>query len=550
MPTLRTVASADNLATRLRDARQARRAHHDRPERGPRELILIAFAVPVVSILVTLVIVFAVLMMAGSGLSGIGTAVATCWLAINQVPLSIAGVSIGILPMLPTLLVAGGTAAVVASSCRARHTLSEYIAVGASAVAGALLMTAIALAVVMDGSSVLPIQSPNALEAFGLTLVVQGLAATAGVVLGRSELVTSRLSAADRRGIRYGFVAVLALFAAGGLLIVLRLILRFDALRDLVSGGYDFDGYLGLTLLSVLYLPNLIIGAAAVLVGSEAHVGGASVDLFAARGGSVPALPALAVLPDHTVWWAAWGLLVPLVIAGVVAWRCRTSDPLRYARSIGMAAAVAATTMVVFGWLAGGTLGEIGAAGITLVTAGVYTLGWIGLSGLVIGLVLNFLPALRSRTSAAAGGDADDGDWLDAVDADDDATDEYTDEYLADEYSADGELAEGEFDDGYEDVDDGYAADGEYAGADLAEGEYSGPDVEDGDLDGADADDAAGTDPADNDPADNDPADNGGDVDATPTARPHRTRAARIDPDDLDDPWTYDDADTVTRTKR
>ncbi|RPA65693.1 hypothetical protein EF294_02805 [Gordonia oryzae] len=520
MSTLRTVASADNLATRLRDARRARRAHHGRTERGPRELILIAFAVPVVSVLVALVIMLAVLMMAGSGLSGIGTAVATCWLAVNQVPVSIAGVSIGILPMLPTLLVAGGTAAVVASSCRSRHTLSEYVAVGASAIAGALLMTAIALAVVMDGSSVLPIQSPNALEAFGLTLVVQGLAATAGVVLGRSELVTSRLSTADRRGIRYGFAAVLALFAAGGLLILLRLILKFDALRDLVSGGYDFDGYLGLTLLSVLYLPNLIIGAAAVLVGSEAHVGAASVDLFAARGGSVPALPALAVLPEHTAWWAASGLLVPLVIGGVVAWRCRTADPLRYARSIGMAAAVAATTMVVLGWLAGGALGEIGAAGITLVTAGVYTLGWIGLSGLVIGLVLNFRPALRSRTSAVAGPDpdTDDGDWLDIVGADDDATDEYTDDYLAD----------GEIDDGY--VEDPLV-DGDLHGGDA---EYDGEDT-------TDADGAAGTDPA------------GSDIDATPTARPHQTRAARIDPDDLDDPdeaWTFDDADAVTRTKR
>lgn len=549
MPTLRTVASADNLATRLRDARQARRAHHDRPERGPRELILIAFAVPVITILVTLVIVFAVLAMAGSGLSGIGTAVATCWLAINQVPVSIAGVSIGILPLLPTLLVAGGTAAVVASSCRSRHTLSEYVAVGASAVAGALLMTAIALAVVMDGSSVLPIQSPNALEAFGLTLVVQGLAATAGVVLGRSELVTSRLSAADRRGIRYGFVAVLALFAAGGLLILLRLILRFDALRDLVSGGYDFDGYLGLTLLSVLYLPNLIIGAAAVLVGSEAHVGAASVDLFAARGGSVPALPALAVLPDHSVWWAVWGLLVPLAIAGVVAWRCRTADPLRYARSIGMAAAVAATTMVVFGWLAGGTLGEIGAAGITLVTAGVYTLGWIGLSGLVIGLLLNFLPSLRSRTSAASGTDAD--DWIDAVDADDDdAADDYIDDYLAEDDLADG-------------IDDGYADEGtDSAGEDVDEayvdGGYAEDDYVDGDLDGGDAeydDDATGADDAADadDAAGTDPADNGDDTDAAPTARPRRAGAARIDPDDVDDPedaWTFDRSDAVTRTKR
>ncbi|MGC4935633.1 DUF6350 family protein [Gordonia sp. DT30] len=528
MPTLRTVASTDNLATRLRDARQARRAHHERPERGPRELILVAFAVPVVTVVLALVVVLAVLLMAGSGLSGVASAVAACWLAINQVPITVAGVTIGVLPMLPTLLVAGGTAAVVASSCRARHTISEFVAVVCSAIAGALLVTAIALAVVMDGSSVLPIQSPNALAAFGLTFVVQGLAAAAGVVIGRSELLASRLSVTDRRGIRYGFVAVLGLVAAGGLLILLRLILRFDALGDLVAGGYDFDGYLGLTLLSILYLPNLMVGAAAVLVGSEVHVGPASADLFAVRGAPVPPLPALAVLPAHSVWWAAWGLLVPALIAGWVAWRCRTADPLNYARSIGMAAAVAATTMVIFGWLAGGTLGEIGTTGITLVTAGVFTLGWIAALGLAVWLVQHFLPSMRTRTSGSRRADtartAD--DWLDAEN-------------------------ETDFDAEYEtgldvEVESDAANDDDHLAADLDDLE------DDGDLEDLEADGEYEYGDDDLDEPDLVAASDGDAVEPATEERHGTTRrrapAARVDPDDVDEgTWSFADPGSGSR---
>lgn len=224
--------------------------------------------------------------------------------------------------------------------------------------------------------------------------------------------------------------------------------LRFRVLCDLIATGVDFDGHLGLTMLSILYLPNIMIGAAAVLVGSQVHVGPVSADLFAVRGGSVPPLPVLAVLPTQSVWWAAFGLVVPAAIAMFAAWKCRSADLAGYARSVGMAAALAATAMVFFGWLAGGSLGEIGTTGVTVVTAGVFTLGWFAAAGIVVALIHNIVPMLR-RGSAPV---ADDDDWLDEMDFDDDYLaedydDDYDEDYLAEDYdeaAADDELRDDE----------------------------------------------------------------------------------------------------------
>ncbi|NDK88679.1 hypothetical protein GYA93_03635 [Gordonia desulfuricans] len=483
MPTIRSVSAADSLATRLREARRARREHGGRPERGARELILIAFGVPLITVSVAVLIILAVQLMAGGALSAVPSAVAACWLAVHQVPITFGGVTIGVLPILPTLLVAAGTALIAGSASRTRHG-TERLTVIVAAVAGPLLTTAICLAVVMDGSSVMPIQSPNALGAFGQTLLVHVVAAPIGVLLANRDLVDARLTDGDRRGIRYGVVAALALFAAGGILVLLRLLLAWTSVGEMIGDGYDFDGYLGLTVLSILYLPNLMIGAAAVLVGSEAHLGAVSVDLFAARGGAVPPLPALAILPADVVAWAPIGLAVPAVIAVGVAWRCRSTDLAVYARSLAVTAAVAATIIVVLGQLSGGRLGEVGGVGITIATAGVFTIGWIVVAGVIVALVHNVLPWLRSgRTGAGRPGrgrsgavatstetdagfdeilDDDDTESTDYDDTDHDSTDtDYDDDQLDVDGFGDHEYEDHEYGDA--ESGDGYDTRGDYA---------------------------------------------------------------------------------------
>ena len=442
MPTVRPESTAENLASQLRALRRSRRAQRTAVEGSARQLAVVAFTVPALALVTLIVVMLTVLLMAGSGLTGLPSAIASSWLAIHQVPVTISGVTIGVLPLLPTLVVAVGTARLTARAiggttapaARSAHDVFDVGAVVASAVVGPVLITAMSLAIVMDGGSVLPVHTPNALVAFAYTIGIHAGAALAGVVWTQRHDFAARwgMSYADRRGFKYGVVAVLSLVVAGGILVCLRMIVAHTKIGELIETGYDFDGYLGLSVLSVLYLPNLMVGATAVLVGSDVQIGAMTVDLFTVRGGAVPPVPALAVLPDGAGagQWGLIGLLVPAAIAVFVGWRCRDLNPIAHVRSVGVAAAVAASAMVVLTTTAGGELGEFGDAAITVSAAGVYTLGWFAVTGIVVALVYAFLPSTRAARDAVGDDYFDDPDDLGFEDeyvivADLDEEDEY-----------------------------------------------------------------------------------------------------------------------------
>ncbi|WP_241549051.1 DUF6350 family protein [Gordonia alkanivorans] len=525
MPTFRPDSTAENLASQLRALRRSRRAQRNDVEGSARQLAVVAFTVPALALVTLIVVMLTVLLLAGSGLTGLPSAIASSWLAIHQVPVTVSGVTIGVLPLLPTLVVAIGTARLTTRAIggsgstqsghtkRSAHDLFDVGAVVCSAIVGPLLITAMSLAIVMDGGSVLPVQTPNALLAFAYTIGIHGGAALAGVTWVRRHDFAARwgMSYADRRGFRYGLVAVLALVVAGAVLVCLRMLMRHGEIGELIDTGYDFDGFLGLSLLSLLYLPNLMIGATAVLVGSDVQIGAMTVDLFTVRGGAVPPVPALAVLPDGTGAgsWGFLGLIAPAAVAGFVGWRCRDLNPVAHVRSIGVAAAVAASAMAILTAAAGGTLGEFGDVAVTVSAAGVFTLGWIAVIGILLAIVYAFLPSTRAARAAVGDEYFDDSDDLGFEDeyvivADLDEDDEYV------EYTD----AEGEFEGAY---DDAVYEDGEYEEAVYEEADHEDSGYEDA---GYEAD---GFVPAAGD-------------DTVPSAN-------RIPADDLDDSDLVDDAD-------
>ncbi|MFW0795676.1 DUF6350 family protein [Gordonia sp. CPCC 205515] len=441
----------DQLASRLRQMRQLSRAQHSMSEGSARALVVVAFTVPVLTMALCVIAVLAILLLAGSGLSGVGTTVGALWLAAHQVPVTMSGVTIGVLPLLPTLAIAAATARMAWSAAGPERSGSELAAVACAAVGGPLLMTALALAVVMDGASVSQVQSPPALLAFAYTLGIHAAAAVIGICWRRHDETCQRfgIGAADRRGLRQGMVAVAALMACAAAIVVVRLVVRWHDLGQSIAGGNDFDGYLGLTLLSILYLPNAVVAAAAVLVGADIHIGTASADLLTAHPGPLPPLPIAVVLPQSAAGTLGLlGFVVPASIAVIVALRCRDVDPLANVRSVVVAGAVAASVMALLATMSGGELGEFGAVTITVPTAGVFTLGWIVVVGLVVALIHGCLPATRAARIVA-----DDEDW------DDDELG-YEDEYLTDEYDDD-------LDDEYDYVEDEYVDAGEYVDDDA-----------------------------------------------------------------------------------
>src|SRR5689334_4451992 len=110
-------------------------------------------------------------------------AIASMWLGVHQVPVSIGGRELGVMPLLPVLLMVWGTARTTAAAA-ARSSWFVIRWVVASALGGPLLIAALALAVIHDASSVLTeLQTPNAGRAFAGVLAVHAIGAAVGVLL-------------------------------------------------------------------------------------------------------------------------------------------------------------------------------------------------------------------------------------------------------------------------------------------------------------------------------------------------------------------------------
>ena len=142
--------------------------------RQARDLVRVAFGPSLVALAVIAAVTVLQLVIANSDMTGTLGAIASMWLAVHQVPISIAGHQLAVLPLLPVLLMVWGTARTTAqaTSPRASWFVTRWIV--ASALGGPMLMAAIALAVIHDASSVITeLQTPSALRAFSGVWVIE-----------------------------------------------------------------------------------------------------------------------------------------------------------------------------------------------------------------------------------------------------------------------------------------------------------------------------------------------------------------------------------------
>ncbi|WP_336820138.1 cell division protein PerM [Gordonia sp. MMO-8] len=407
----------NSLAARLRQVRLTRRADVTPRKAATWDLVKVALLSPMITVIVIAVIIGIIRLLAGDGLSGLGSAVAAGWLAVNQVPVTIGGITLGILPLLPTLLAAAGTAKVVAEGASTARELPDLIGIVGAALGGSMLVTTLSLAVIADGSAVTPIGQPDSLQAFGYTLLVQGAAVLVGVAIPSLKPILAEFAvpATERVGARGGLIAFGLLAAGGAVAVFVGLVTHWGAMKAMIADGNTVDGYLGLTVLSVLYLPNMIVGATAISTGASAQLGTTILDAFDVARGEVPPLPVVAALPETSIGsLGALFFLVPLIAGAFLGWYCRSDDPVRHLRAIGIGAAVAAALMVTVAWVSGGRLGELGHSGVNVPTTGVFTFAWLALGGALVVAVLRLADGgLTGRRRAAdeIGDDLD--DWFD-----------------------------------------------------------------------------------------------------------------------------------------
>jgi hypothetical protein len=278
------------------------------------------------------------------------------------------------MPLLPVLAMVWGTARTTAAATSPQASWFVTRWVVASALGGPLLIAAISLAVIHDASSVLTeLQTPNALRAFGAVLAVHAIGAAIGVGsrVGRRTLAASPLPKWLPDALRAAAAGVLALVGLSGVVMVGSLVVHWSTMHDLYAITDSVFGQFSLTLLSVLYAPNVMVGTAAVAVGSSAHVGLATFSSFTVFGGDIPALPVLAAVPSPPlgpVWVAL--LIVAAASAVAVGQQC-ARRPLPLLPALGkliVAAAVAALAMALLGFAGGGRLGNFGDVGVDQAT--------------------------------------------------------------------------------------------------------------------------------------------------------------------------------------
>jgi hypothetical protein len=336
-----------------------------------------------VGVLLALVaaVVVITLVSANSDLTGTFGAVAGSWLAVHHVPLGIGGADLGILPLLPTIVLIVSVARGCAGAVSPTSTRRDVCWVLAAALGVPLLFAAVMLAMIEDASSVIALSTPNALVAFGWVLAVHATGAGVGFVAGTWPGVLQRVHLPPWAVATFvpAARALATLVAGGAVLVVASLVMSWSTIGALLETGDGVIGALGLTVVSILYLPNVVIGAAAVVSGSSAHVGAATVSLFDTTGGPLPAVPVLAALPESSaqVWWPVM-LVVPALAAYLLGRGCASGtlsavDALRAAAG---ASVLVGVVSVIVGYVAGGAMGTFGDLGVDLPILGLATFCW------------------------------------------------------------------------------------------------------------------------------------------------------------------------------
>ncbi len=380
--------SADNRAA---GARQA------------RDLVRVAFAPAVVALGIIAAVTLLQLLIANSDMTGAPGAIASMWLGVHQVPISIGGRELGVLPLLPALLMVWGTAR---TSARATSPSSSWLVVRwviASALGGPLLMAAIALAVIHDASSVITeLQTPSALRAFASVLVVHAIGAGIGVWsrVGRRALAASPLPNWLGDSLRAAVAGVLALLGLSGLVTAGSLVVHWSTMQELYGITDSIFGEFSLTVLSVLYAPNVIVGTSAIAVGSSAHLGFATFSPFTVFGGDMPALPILAAAPTPPLGPVWVALLIVGASSGVaVGQQCaRHALPVLPALAKLLVASVAgALVMSLLAYGGSGRLGNFGDVGVDQGALLIGVFFWFAVVGWITVVMAGGIRPIRLR---------------------------------------------------------------------------------------------------------------------------------------------------------
>lgn len=311
------------------------------------------------------------------------------WLLAHGVPLKTDLGPIGLTPLAISALVAwrvsraGVHAARAAAARRSRSVLPALKAGAAVAVAYGVYGTVLALAVSTAGLAVPALRAGLTMALFGLGAGLAGALWEGGWPARWAPLVPAPV----RDGVRTGAVAALLVIAAGaaatGLALALSAGVATDMVREYRTGVV---GQAGLTLVCLVYAPNLAVWGASYLVGPGFVIGaGTTVSAGAVALGPVPALPVLAAVPSRPLSaWSGLLLAVPLLAGMVAGWllarrqaRAGTPRAGAWVRLLIPAVLAGPVAGAVLGLAALVSGGPVGSGRLTEMGAAAWPLAWI-----------------------------------------------------------------------------------------------------------------------------------------------------------------------------
>jgi hypothetical protein len=359
-----------------------------------------AAAIGLVTIGVLVTIVWAV---SARGDDGVVTPVAAAgvvWLVAHHAPVDTATGTVTLLPML--LLVLPLVLLQRAGRWAARVTATTDPAdAGLIVVAAAAAYTALAFLVGQGASLGGATVSPLAALVWPALVAVVGLGA--GVVDGASlrPVLLDQVPPVLRRAGRAAAVAGTGLVAVSVLVAIVAVATRWSSVQSLGSTiAHGAGDVVGLVLVSLAYLPNLLVWTLSFVVGPGFGVGaGQSVSAFSAGGALLPGMPLLGAIPADSPAAAPLLLLLPVACGIAASVWLRRSERLSLVDEV--VALVAAATIVgvatvVLCWLSGGSLGggRLTGLGPPALLTGLATFGFVAGGAVLASLVVRLTPTI------------------------------------------------------------------------------------------------------------------------------------------------------------
>jgi hypothetical protein len=247
------------------------------------------------------------------------------WLLAHGVELRTGAGPLGLAPLAITVLAVWRVARAGVHTTRAiggRRRGSPRVALSAAVAVGIVYGLLGAFAAALATMPGLDVPASRA----GLTLAVFGFAAAlagAAVESGAHARLIRRTPMPVRDATRAGLVAALLILGSGAAAGGTSLALSGGAASKVLTAYHaGVAGQVGLTLICVLYGPNLAVWTASYLIGPGFALGTGTV-VSAARVslGTVPALPVLAAVPTRPAsGWAVLLLAVPLAAGMAAGW--------------------------------------------------------------------------------------------------------------------------------------------------------------------------------------------------------------------------------------